>query len=198
MADLTSLVSEHHADMYRYAYRLAGSQADAEDLTQQAFLVAQTNLHQLRDANSARGWLFTILRNTYLKSCRKKAPVSAAALDMNMDHVPEEEAAGHEIDPEELQQALNELPAEFRIVLIMFYFEERSYREMAELLDAPLGTVMSRLSRGKRHLRAKLTANSNQRLAESRVGDPASQQAAEITLGGQTSWGVKDRQAHER
>ncbi|MEK6233406.1 MAG: RNA polymerase sigma factor, partial [Planctomycetales bacterium] len=63
--DVAQLVSDHHAELYRYAYRLTGSVNDAEDLTQQTFLQAQANLHQLRDRERARSWLFTILRNCY-------------------------------------------------------------------------------------------------------------------------------------
>src|SRR5690606_34165254 len=64
---LAQLVAEHHQSLYRYAYRLSGSAADAEDLVQQVFLVAHQKLDQIRDAQSVRAWLFTVLRNCYLK-----------------------------------------------------------------------------------------------------------------------------------
>src|SRR5262245_578763 len=69
--DVATLVAEHHAELFRYAYRLTGSVHDAEDLTQQTFLTAQAKLDQLRDAACARSWLYAIVRNTYLKSRRQ-------------------------------------------------------------------------------------------------------------------------------
>ncbi len=154
--DMALLVAEQHAAVYRYAYRLTGAVCDAEDLTQQAFLAAQRKLGQLRDPQHARGWLFAILRNCYLKTKRKRLPLTAASLDLDIESIPEELPDELAIDPERLQAALDELPDEFKIVLLLFYFEGCSYREIAEKLSLPAGTVMSRLSRAKGHLRARL------------------------------------------
>ena len=153
--EVTALVEAHYAALYRYAFRLSGSAADAEDLTQHAFLTAQEKLDQLRVAENAKAWLFTIVRNAYLKTRRGPAssvPVSLTGLA--------EPAHGTEPPPdltgEELSQFLAELPDDFRVPLILFYFEDMSYREIAAALDLPIGTVMSRLSRGKSHLRQRL------------------------------------------
>ncbi len=153
--EVATLVMENQAALYRYAYRLAGNTVDAEDLCQQTFLLAQSKLHQLRDPSGARSWLFSILRNCFLKSFRKWDFVPETDLKTSLANIPEpiEEAS---IDQERLQASLNELPSEYRAVLLMFYFEEMSYKEIAERLQIPLGTVMSRLSRSKRHLRTKL------------------------------------------
>ena len=154
--DITRLVAEHHRAVYGYAYRMSGNEADAEDLTQQAFLVAQQKLGQLRRAESVRGWLLAIVRNGFLKACQRRRPVPAADLQLNIDSIPAEALDSEEIDHEWLQQAIDELPDAFKVVLVMFYFEECSYREIAEQLDLPIGTVMSRLARAKGHLRSKL------------------------------------------
>jgi RNA polymerase sigma-70 factor (ECF subfamily) len=154
--DLRSIVQRYHAAVYRYAYRLAGNQSDAEDLTQQAFLVAQQRLDQVRDPSKVLSWLFAVLRSCHLKNCRRQKPAAAGSLDMDLEAVPAPIEA-QDIDREALQLALDELPAEFRVVLLMFYFEGYSYKEIAERLDAPIGTVMSRLARGKNHLRKRLT-----------------------------------------
>jgi RNA polymerase sigma-70 factor (ECF subfamily) len=154
--DIATLVAEHHAVLYRYAYRLTGSVSDAEDLTQQTFLSAQLKLDQLRSSSSGRPWLFAILRNCYIKTKRTQSPLTAASLDMDMNSVPDELPGESWIDQEKLQAAINELPDEFKLVLLLFYFEECSYREIAERLSLPDGTVMSRLSRAKNHLRCKL------------------------------------------
>jgi RNA polymerase sigma-70 factor (ECF subfamily) len=157
---ISSLVEEHHGMLYRYAYRLSGSAADAEDLTQQAFMIAQQKIAQLRDADSARSWLFTVLRNCFLKSVRRTRPASAGDLQLDVDEIPDRLATSEEIDSEELQAALGQLPDDFRLVLVMFYFEECSYREISEKLSLPIGTVMSRLSRAKQHLRKQLSPSS--------------------------------------
>jgi len=154
--DVAQLVAEHHPAVYRYAYRLSGSVHDAEDLTQHVFLIAQQKLGQLRRVESAQGWLFAILRNCFLKACQRQRPVPAANLQLDVETVAAEIPRDGEIDRERLQEAIDQLPAPFRVVLVMFYFEECSYRQIAEGLDLPIGTVMSRLARAKRHLRSRL------------------------------------------
>jgi len=153
--NVAQLVAEHHQAVYRYAYRLTGSTQDAEDLAQQVFLVAQRKLGQLRNLDSARKWLFVILRHCFLRDRQRRRPVLAVDLKLNIDSIPAE-PPGEEIDRDRLQRALDELPEAFRLVLVMFYFEDCSYREIAERLDVPIGTVMSRLARAKGHLRAIL------------------------------------------
>jgi RNA polymerase sigma-70 factor (ECF subfamily) len=155
LPDITQLVLDHHESLYRYAYRLTGSVPDAEDLTQQTFLVAHEKLGQVRQADSVRGWLFTVLRNGYLKNCRRTVPVAAASLGFDLDTVAAK-ADDRPLDVEQLGQVLVELADEFKLVLLLFYFEQRSYREIAEILQVPIGTVMSRLSRAKAHLRSRL------------------------------------------
>jgi RNA polymerase sigma-70 factor, ECF subfamily len=155
--DIARLVDDHLDAVYRYAYWLTGSRADAEDLSQEAFLIAQQNLGKMRDPDRARSWLFTILRNCFFKSRQRLRPLPAASLQMNVDAIPDTAAIDPElIDSEELQRALDELPEMFRLVLVMFYYEELSYREIAEALELPIGTVMSRLARAKAHLRTRL------------------------------------------
>lgn len=151
-AAIARLVADHHQALYRYAFRLSGSEADAEDLTQQVFLVAQEKLSQVREADAVRGWLFTVLRNCYLKGRRRRLALPLAELDV--DQLPQE--APEKIDTHELQAAIDSLADEFKLVVLMFYFEHCSYREIAERLELPLGTVMSRLARAKQHLRSRL------------------------------------------
>ena len=156
--EITRLVLDYHQEIYAYAYRLSGSVADAEDLTQTVFLTAQEKLGQLREPGKVRGWLYAILRSHFLKQCRKKRPVSAANIDMELDDVAGPVADAIDIDRERLQNALADLPDTHRIVLVMFYFEQYSYQEIAERLEMPMGTVMSRLARAKARLRNQLSA----------------------------------------
>lgn len=154
--DSAQLVRQFHAVLFRYAYRLTGSNSDAEDLTQQTFLTAHQKLGGLRDMAKVKSWLFTVMRNTYLKGCRKQRPVPAGNIELDVDNLPARLPREDEIDRQALQLALDELTDDYKVVLVMFYFEELSYKEIGEKLALPLGTVMSRLSRAKGHLRQRL------------------------------------------
>lgn len=158
-AQIARLVIDHHAEIYRYAFRLCGSTSDAEDLVQQTFLAAQLKFAQLRSAGSARPWLFAILRNCYLKSRRRRIPMPAAAVALDINEIPAQEEGESLVDAEQLQAALDALPEDYKLVVLMFYFEDCSYRDIAARLHIPLGTVMSRLSRAKGQLRAQLFAH---------------------------------------
>ena len=153
--EMTDLVEQHYSLLYRIAYRLTGSVADAEDLTQQAFLTAQRKLHQLREPSNARAWLCTIVKNAFFKSCRTRHDEV-----VSLERVAEPTLSSPEevfVDREELQHLLDELPEEFRVPLVLFYFGELTYKDIAEQMDVPMGTIMSRLARGKAHLRNRLT-----------------------------------------
>jgi RNA polymerase sigma-70 factor (ECF subfamily) len=163
------LVEEYYVSLYRYAYRLSGSSADAEDLTQEAFCKAQFNFDQLRDASRARPWLFSILRNAYLHRVRAERQQRCVPLDSVGDVAEPLPPALPAIDPERLQQALDELPEAFRTPIILYYFEGFGYRDIAEQMDLPMGTVMSRLARAKAHLRARLLEASDVVMADGRA-----------------------------
>lgn len=153
---LHQLIDAHYQALYRYAYRLSGSAADAEDLTQEAFGKALARLPQLRDPDRAKAWLFRILRNAYLHRVRDDKRHRVVPLDAvgDLPGRPAEEMP--EIDPARLQQALDELDEVFRTPIILYYFEDFSYRDIAEQMDLPIGTVMSRLARAKAYLRSRL------------------------------------------
>jgi RNA polymerase sigma-70 factor (ECF subfamily) len=146
------VVDAHLNDVYRYAYRLAGNRPDAEDVTQQVFLLAQRHLDQVRDRRRVKPWLLTIVRNTYLKLHRRQRPQNAASAHVEMEWFPGEPGADPAIG-DALQAALNGLDDHHRQVVLMFYFEDLSYRQIAERLNIKLGTVMSRLARAKTCLR---------------------------------------------
>lgn len=157
--DIASVVRLHHQLVYRYAYRLAGNAADAEDLAQQTFLIAQQKLPQVRDQAKVDRWLMAVVRSCFQKSWRRRRPIPAGNLELHMEDVPVTLPGEDPIDRERLSQALEELPEPSRVILLMFYFEDFSYKEIAEQLQIPLGTVMSRLARAKQRLRAQLTAS---------------------------------------
>lgn len=159
--DVERLVREHYASLYRYAYRLAGCAADAEDLTQEAFCTAQRKLAQLRDSAKAKAWLFSILRHAYLHRLRADKHQRFVPVESLPDLPEPPPDPLPPVEPDKLQNALGELPEAFRTPVILYYFEEFSYRDIAEQMDLPLGTVMSRLARAKAHLRARLLTPEN-------------------------------------
>jgi RNA polymerase sigma-70 factor (ECF subfamily) len=155
---LHGLIDAHYESLYRYAFRLSGSAADAEDLTQEAFRKALTRLSQLREPERVKGWLFRILRNAYLHRVRDERRHRVVPLDALGDVAETPAETLPDIDPARLQMALNELDETFRTPIVLYYFEDFSYRDIADQMDLPIGTVMSRLARGKAYLRSRLVS----------------------------------------
>ena len=153
---IDDLIDRYHASVYRYLYRLAGNGADAEDLAQQTFLIAHQRMHQIREPGKAKAWLLTVARSCFLKMGRRRRPVDAATLELDVDLIPTEIEENELVDSERLQMALNQLDENQRVILMMFYFQQLSYQEISEQLDIKIGTVMSRLSRAKSRLRGVL------------------------------------------
>ncbi len=153
---IEQVVASHHRAVYRYAFRLTGRVADAEDLAQQAFLIAQQKLDQVRDPAKADRWLYAVVRNCFLKSRRRRRPTAAANLDLQIEAAAMEVPEDNGIDRELLDRALDDLPDPYRLVVVMYYFEDYSYKEIAQELRLPVGTVMSRLARAKQRLRQRL------------------------------------------
>ena len=142
---VAELAAAHGAILYRVAYRYCGHAADAEDLVQETFVVACRKLDQLREPDAARAWLAQTLRNLWLRARRRPAP------SLSMDAIAAAAApapAPEFFDRERLIALLDRMPDEFREPLVLFYFEDFKYREIADILGVPIGTVMSRLARG--------------------------------------------------
>ena len=156
---MDELIELHAPLLYRYAYRLTGNSHEAEDLTQQTYLLVQQRGHQLREVQALRGWLLTIVRNVFLKSRRHRG--RGRSLDDIDEPLVIEESWDSPVDREQLQQALLELSEEFRSPLVLYYFEDFSYQQIADHMGVPIGTVMSRLSRAKTFLRKRLTTTAD-------------------------------------
>ncbi|MGL4465267.1 MAG: RNA polymerase sigma factor [Planctomycetia bacterium] len=152
---LDALACEHLDVLYRFAVRLTGCPAAAEDLVQETFLVAQNKLDQLRDPSAAKAWLFTILRRLSRRDARPAVVVEHRAMD-EIACSEDEPTLLDVIGSDKLQSILDQMPIEFREPILLFYFQEFRYREIAEILECPLGTVMSRIARGKEFMRRRL------------------------------------------
>jgi RNA polymerase sigma-70 factor (ECF subfamily) len=160
---LQELVDGHYAALYRYAYRLSGSAEEAADLTQETFCKAHARFSQLREPGQAKAWLYSILRNEFLHRVRADNHRRMVSLDGVTEPAADAPDPFPDVEPERLQAALNELPELFRTPLILFYFEDFSYRDIAEQMDLPIGTVMSRLNRAKAFLRERLAPPDDRR-----------------------------------
>jgi RNA polymerase sigma-70 factor, ECF subfamily len=147
------------------AYKLARDRDLAEDLVQETFYYALKNFHQLRDRTKSKYWLFSILRNLFLKSVEKRKNW----IEVEFDAVCESFHDNNKMNPEHdflqleiknnIQCALDTLDERLKFPIILFYFEGRSYKEISAILSIPIGTVMSRIARGKVYLKRELINN---------------------------------------
>jgi RNA polymerase sigma-70 factor, ECF subfamily len=159
-----------HLDaLYRAALRLTGTTADAEDLVQEACLRAFQAFDQLQHPRAARAWVFAILRSVFLRDAdrqsRQPSPPGLEDLDgAILAHAlgEEDRSPVRQTLLEEVRRATLKLPVPYREALILAHVGGFSYREMAHILEVPLGTVMSRLFRARRMLRVALTEPTGQ------------------------------------
>jgi RNA polymerase sigma-70 factor (ECF subfamily) len=162
--------------LYPAALRMTRNPSDAEDLVQETFAKAYAAFHQFKQGTNLRAWLHRILANTFINSYRKKRrePVTDLGADFQDDwqtgsdplsppvRSAEVEALERLADSDILQ-ALRDLPEEFRVAIYLADIEGYPYREIAEMMDTPIGTVMSRLHRGRAKLRDKLASHAPRR-----------------------------------
>jgi RNA polymerase sigma-70 factor (ECF subfamily) len=160
----TQLVDAHYAPLYRFALSLARNGSDAGDLVQQTFFIWATKGHGLRELSKAKSWLFTTLYREFLRGRRRDSRSSS------LEDLPpgEREPAAEDvdrvsrIDAAAVMSALQTVDEAFRAPLTLFYLEDMSYQEIADTLEVPIGTVMSRLSRGKAQLRTAFERSESQ------------------------------------
>jgi RNA polymerase sigma-70 factor, ECF subfamily len=158
--------SEYLDGLYGYAMVLARNSADAQDLVQETCLRALRAIDGLRAEGSVKSWLFTILRNIWLNQLRQRR-TSPDLIDLDAEENGAYEPADAVQDPhkdfvnkverEQVRAAIQQLPVEFREIIILREYEELSYQEIAGLLSCPIGTVMSRLARARSRLRDLLS-----------------------------------------
>ncbi|NNG34184.1 RNA polymerase sigma factor SigE [Nakamurella aerolata] len=155
-----SIVRDHGDRVYRLAYRLAGNQHDAEDITQETFIRVFRSLHSFKPG-SFEGWLHRIATNVFLDLVRRRARIRMEALPEDTDRIaghslsPEQSYAENNLDPD-LQAALDELPPDFRAAVVLCDVEGLSYEEIGATLGIKMGTVRSRIHRGRHALRLGL------------------------------------------
>lgn len=150
----------HWTYIYRNAYHLSGNRASAEDLTQETFFTAFQKFDQLKDHARAKSWLFVILRNLFLGHIEKdKAKLYSDFEDVAYrieDKSEENERTQREGFSDDVKLPLDRLDDKFKEPLVMAVLEDYSYKEISSQLGIPIGTVMSRISRGKSFLKREV------------------------------------------
>jgi RNA polymerase sigma-70 factor (ECF subfamily) len=177
------LVQRYHKQAFNIAYRMTGNHADAEDLTQEAFVRAYRFFGNYRRDWPFDNWLYKIMSNLFVDDLRRKPKAKLQSLDQPIDGGRNEDVYLEIADPasnperivmtdqldEHIQRALNALPADFRMTVILADIEGMSYEEISVVMRCSLGTVRSRLHRGRKLLRAKIAQFERERaLVEAR------------------------------
>ncbi|MFN2353250.1 MAG: RNA polymerase sigma factor [Desulfopila sp.] len=157
------LTYPHLEFLYNVALKYSGKSYDAEDLVQETMYTAYRKFSQLREESKCRSWLFMILRSHFLKERRQA--VKRPYLDDGEGYLKNVTAGNKnelaekyekKMNTEEIQLVLNMIPEKFKSPLLLYYMEEMTYQEISEYMDIPIGTVMSRLARGKKYMKNEL------------------------------------------
>lgn len=158
MSEFDELVDAHYQALFRFGMSLTRSSDRASDLVQETFCIWAAKGDQLRDRTKAKTWLFTTLHREFLNQRRRASRFSDEPLDEAKADasVAPEEGAERQMDGQRAIELLGALDETYRTPLTLFYLQQHSYKEIAEILDVPIGTVMSRLSRAKEMLRRQM------------------------------------------
>jgi RNA polymerase sigma-70 factor (ECF subfamily) len=155
-----NLVASYYGPLYQFAFSLTRDEADACDLVQQTFCIWAGKGHQLRDTSKVKTWLFTTLHREFLGARRKQGRWPHVELEAAEAELPVvTPATVNRLDTAQLLLALAQLDEIFQAPVALFYLQDCSYNEIAGILEVPLGTVKSRLTRGLRRLHQLLTGN---------------------------------------
>lgn len=155
--DLESIAFEQYSPLNRFAFALTRNETQAADLTQETFLILAKQHAKVRDVTKIKSWLFTTLRHEFLRSLRAQSSHLEVELEPgHQDKLVTEADIFQAADAATALKAMARVDEGYRTVLELFYQADLSYKEIATTLDIPIGTVMSRLSRGKEQLRTLL------------------------------------------
>jgi RNA polymerase sigma-70 factor (ECF subfamily) len=176
--------------LYSAAMRMTRNPADAEDLVQESFAKAYAAFHQFKPGTNLKAWLYRILTNTFINSYRKKQREPQQSMSEDVEDWQLARAASHSssglksaemealerLPDSDVKDALQQLPEDFRLAVYLADVEGYPYKDIAEIMDTPIGTVMSRLHRGRRQLREMLSGYARERglsAAGASKGDPS-------------------------
>lgn len=162
------IVTAYQNKIYHHCYRMLNNRHEAEDIAQETFIRAYVNIHSFDDQRKFSTWLYRIATNLTIDRIRKRKPdyfldaeiKGTEGLDMYSqlaidDRLPEEEVEGLELQ-DHIHKEISDLPPKYRSIIILRYLEDFSLKEISDILDIPLGTVKTRIHRGREALRKKL------------------------------------------
>jgi RNA polymerase sigma-70 factor (ECF subfamily) len=157
------LTYPHMKLVYNVALKYTGNVFDAQDIVQETYLMAFNKFHQLKEPSRCKPWLLRILRNNFLKTCQKDKNQQRLSetdyIEFLKNHMKQKGAEELVVDKSEvnmLKAAIDGLPLRYREVLTLYYMDDMLYRDIADALDIPMGTVMSRLTRAREGLKKSL------------------------------------------
>lgn len=160
--DFESVVACYYEPLYQFAFSLTRAEADACDLTQQTFYVWAIKGHQLRDVSKVKTWLFTTLHRNFLESRRRLTRFPHHELSqVELPSLPPVRV--DQLDSAQVLKALGSVDEIYQAPVALFYLEDCSYKEIAEILEIPIGTVKSRMARGIVQLQTLLADKSQSR-----------------------------------
>ena len=158
--DFEGVVARYYEPLYRFAFSLARTESDACDLTQQTFYVWAAKGHQLRDQTKVKTWLFTTLHRQFLVGRRRQTRFPHHELgEVEFELPVVTPSFASRVDGALVLRALGQVDEHFQAAIALFYLEDYAYKEIAEILDVPLGTVKSRIARGIAQLQKLLAAD---------------------------------------
>ena len=171
-----TLTFPHLEFLFNMALKYTGKSYDAEDIVQETIYTAYRNFHQLRDEEKCRQWLFAILRTTFLKE--KRSLVKRPLLDDGsgyLKHITDESAESlatlfeKKMEREDVLHVLERMTEKHKSPLILYYMEDMTYQEIADFLEIPIGTVMSRLARAKKQMKKEMLKGLNRKKKKTRL-----------------------------
>jgi len=182
--------------LYNTAYRMTRNAQDAEDLVQETYLKAYRYYDKFEEGTNFKAWLFKILKNTFINNYRKKQKTppqsdfaeiedafeSRLSSDVTGQMKSPEEEILEDVLDEDVQRALDDLPPDYRMAVLLADLEGFSYKEIAGILELPLGTVMSRLYRGRKLLESAMLTYAKEH-GYLRSGEPSKMRSSELREG---------------
>jgi RNA polymerase sigma-70 factor (ECF subfamily) len=175
--EFEELAFVHLSALHSFAYRLTRNPKDAEDLVQETFLRAYRFFDKYQRGTNVKAWLFRILKNTFINEYRRRKAQPAevdfdkleGAYEKQLEELSStrvenpETALERTLMTEDIEEAISTMPEEYRMVVLLCLVEGFTYQEAADALEIPVGTVMSRLHRGRKHLQSRLLVHARSR-----------------------------------